>query len=447
MFQNWKISRRREMKRCHCLLLMLSWIVLSIHAQSPFTLRQCIDYAVRHDVELKDLEAQRLDAAVDVRMERNKFMPSVSARFTNGLSSGFQQVLTKEMAGKYESVSSYNNSAILSVTVPVWSADAQILSLKLQQKKGQIVDARKAERVLSLKMDVVRRFYAVLLAKNRVEEALHQLEQQDTVLYVSNRMFELGLRAQKDVLDAELNREQDCYTLLQEQNAYEMSMIELRNVMSYNGELEINGNIVDDVDLLSLSLVDACNTLYVQHPSMVAAKMQLEAAQMQRKIIKRQYYPSLTFGYEVGTNGVSFFSQPNTSFAKQWRNNAYQGAVFTLQVPIFNRGDVRTQLRKADIATERSLLALEEAKKSIHDDIQVIMADINQSEKSYLQAQETERIADRQYAKALKDYRLGNIPSYELNVYKTKNTMVRLQTIQAETTLRYKKELLKIIFE
>lgn len=143
------------MKRCHCLLLMLSWIVLSIHAQSPFTLRQCIDYAVRHDVELKDLEAQRLDAAVDVRMERNKFMPSVSAQFTNGLSSGFQQVLTKEMAGKYESVSSYNNSAILSVTVPVWSADAQILSLKLQQKKGQIVDARKAERVLSLKMDVV----------------------------------------------------------------------------------------------------------------------------------------------------------------------------------------------------------------------------------------------------------------------------------------------------
>ena len=212
-------------------------------------------------------------------------------------------------------------------------------------------------------MDVVRKFYAVLLAKNRVEEALHQLEQQDTVLYVSNRMFELGLRAQKDVLDAELNREQDRYTLLQEQNAYEMSMIELQNVMSYDGELEITGDVEDSQDSVSLSLADACSTLYASHPSMVAARMQLEAVQMQHKIIKRQYYPSLIFGYEVGTNGVSFFSQPNTSFAEQWRNNAYQAAVLTLQVPIFNRGDVRTQLRKADIAMERSLLSSEETKK------------------------------------------------------------------------------------
>ena len=150
------------MKWHRCLLHILSWIVLPLHAQSHLTLRECIDYAVCHDVELKDIEAQRLDAAADVRMERNKFLPSVNARLTNGLSSGFQQVLTKEMAGKYESVSSYNNSAQLSVSVPVWSADAQLLSLKLQRKNGQVVDARKAERELSLKMEVVRTVLTII---------------------------------------------------------------------------------------------------------------------------------------------------------------------------------------------------------------------------------------------------------------------------------------------
>ena len=55
--------------------------------------------------------------------------------------------------------------------------------------------------------------------------------------------------------------------------------------------------------------------------------------------------------------------------------------------------------------------------------------------------------ANSGYAKAMSDYKLGNIPSYELNVYKTKYNTARLQSVQSEITLKYKTDLLKVIFE
>ena len=407
----------------------------------------CIDYAVSHSIELSSLDVQCRDAVIDVNIERGKFLPTINAKVINGISMGFQQVLTKEMAGKYESVSSYNNALLLSVSMPVWSADAQLLSLKLKRKNAEIINEQKAEKILDLKTNVVQKFYAVTLAKNRVAVVKKQLEQQDYVLQVSKRMFELGIRAQKDVLDAELNREQDRYTLLQEQNTYEKTIIELANVMGYKGPFETVDSVADEKNPFYLSLTDACNSLFLRHPSTRVANMQIETVNMQRKIVQRQRYPSLLINYEAGTNGISFFSQPNTTLSSQWRNNAYQAALLTLQIPIFNRGDVKNQLKKVDMTAERMSLALQNAKKTIRDNLQVMMTDIKQSEKMLVQAKETESIAERQFAKAMKDYKLGNIPSYELNTYKSKRTSAQLQSVQAEIELRYKKQLLQTIFE
>ena len=267
------------------ILFIISGIsfITPTYAQSTFTLPKCIDYAITHNIELSDLDVQCRDAVIDVNIERGKFLPTINAKVTNGISMGFQQVLTKEMAGKYESVSSYNNALLLSVSMPVWSADAQLLSLKLKRKNAEIINEQKAEKILDLKTNVIQKFYAVTLAKNRVAVVKKQLEQQDYVLQVSKRMFELGFRAQKDVLDAELNREQDRYTLLQEQNTYEKTIIELANVMGYKGPFETVDSVVNEKNPFYLSLTDACNSLFLRHPRTRVASMHIETVNMVRE--------------------------------------------------------------------------------------------------------------------------------------------------------------------
>ena len=400
-----------------------------------------------HSTDLRDYDMQLHEAEIDVQTERNKFLPTISAQVTNGLSIGFQQVLTKEMAGKYERVNSYSNSMALSLSVPIWSADAQRVSVQLMRQNEQIVNAQKAEKVLEIKTKVVQCFYNAVLAKSRVRVAEQQLMQQDSVLNVSKRMHSLGLRAQKDVLDAEMNYEQDQYSLLQEQNAYEMALLELRRVMMFDEELQISEEGDSTTNFVVPFLSDACEALYQSHPNVQRVGMQIEATQMQQKIIRRQNYPSLSFGYESGTSGMQFFSQANTSLREQWKNNSYHGALLTLKIPIYTRGDVKTQLNKAKLSEERAVLLLQQAKRAIYDDLLVMLTDIKHSENLRRQALKTENVANRQYAKALSDYKLGNIPSYELNVYKTKCNTARLQSVQSEITLKYKMDLLKVIFE
>lgn len=430
------------------IFLLLSYFsTIYVSAQSSYTLQQCIDYALANSIELRDYDVQLREAEADVKLERNKFLPTVGAQITNGLSTGFQQVLTKEMAGKYERVNSYSNTVALSLSVPIWSADAQRVSVQLMRQNKQIVSAQKTEKVLEIKTNVVQCFYNAVLAKNRVRVAEQQLMQQDSVLNVSKRMHALGLRAKKDVLDAEMNYEQDQYSLLQEQNAYEMALLELQNVMMFDENLQISEEADSMTNFVIPLLSDACEVLYQSHPNMQEFNMQIEVAQIQQKIIRRQYYPSLSFGYESGTSGMQFLSQENTFLISQWKNNSYHGALLTLKVPIYTRGDVRAQLNKAKISEERATLLLQQARRAIYDDLSVMLTDIKQSENLRRQALKTENVANRQYAKALSDYKLGNIPSYELNVYKTKYNTARLQSVQSEITLKYKMDLLKVIFE
>lgn len=429
-------------------IITFSFVVIYTYSQSTFfTIQQCIDYALMHSTDLRDYDMQLHEAEIDMQTERNKFLPTISAQVTNGLSTGFQQVLTKEMAGKYERVNSYSNSMAISLSVPVWSAEAQRTSVQLMRKNEQIVNAQKAEKVLEIKTKVVQCFYNAVLAKNRVRVAEQQLLQQDTVLNTTKRMHSLGLRAQKDVLDAEMNYEQDQYSLLQEQNAYEMALLELQNVMMFDENLQISEEADSMTNFVIPLLSDACEVLYQSHPNMQEFNMQIEVAQIQQKIIRRQYYPSLSFGYESGTSGMQFLSQENTFLISQWKNNSYHGALLTLKVPIYTRGDVRAQLNKAKISEERATLLLQQARRAIYDDLSVMLTDIKQSENLRRQALKTENVANRQYAKALSDYKLGNIPSYELNVYKTKYNTARLQSVQSEITLKYKMDLLKVIFE
>ncbi len=425
-------------------LLSLGMIV---SAQNVFSLSDCITYAIGNSLELRDYTFQQRESKEDVMYERHKFLPSINAELNNGISTGFQQVFTEDLAGAYQSVSGYSNAVSFNVSLPVWDANAQRTLVRMRRNAVNEMEQRKVVCEQSLKMEVIEKFYTLALAKLRCQLAEEQLVLQDSLLDVSRRMYELGLRAYKDVVDAESNRESDRQTLMEEEQAVMISLTDLKHVMNYKSDMDIYMVIEDKDTTLFLSLDELERLAFLHSPALRVAESKIISASLERKSISRQRYPSLTLNFQAGTSAQQLFTLPNTKMTKQWHHNAYQMTTLTLKIPVFNRLNVRSQLRKTDIEIARMQTALEKERTELRHELKVLYEDLRKCKRLVPQMRQVERLVHEQYVMALKDYSCGNIPSYELYTYKNKWVGASLRLAQANIEWNYKRQMLRTLIE
>lgn len=425
-------------------LLSLGMIV---SAQNVFSLSDCITYAIDNSLELRDYTFQLRESKEDEMYERHKFLPSINAELDNGVSTGFQQVFTEDLAGAYQSVSSYSNVVSFNVSLPLWDASAQRTLVRLRRNNVNEMEQRKAACEQSLKMRVIEKFYTLALAKVRRQLAEEQLVLQDSVLDVSRRMYELGLRAYKDVVDAEANRENDRQTLMEEEQSVMRSLTDLKHVMNYKSDMDIYRVIEDKDTTFFLPLDELERLAFLHSPALRVAESKIVSASLERKSISRQRYPSLTLNFQAGTSAQQLFTLPNTKMTKQWHHNAYQMTTLTLKIPVFNRLNVRSQLRKTDIEIARMQTVLEKECTELRHELKVLYEDMQKCERLVPQMRQVERLVHEQYAMALKDYSCGNIPSYGLYTYKNKWVAASLRLAQANIEWNYKRQMLKTLIE
>ena len=416
-------------------LLSLGMIV---SAQNVFSLSDCITYAIDNSLELRDYTFQLRESKEDEMYERHKFLPSINAELDNGVSTGFQQVFTEDLAGAYQSVSSYSNVVSFNVSLPLWDASAQRTLVRLRRNNVNEMEQRKAACEQSLKMMVIEKFYTLALAKVRRQLAEEQLVLQDSVLDVSRRMYELGLRAYKDVVDAEAN---------QEEQSVMTSLTDLKHVMNYKSDMDIYRVIEDKDTTFFLPLDELERLAFLHSPALRVAESKIVSASLERKSISRQRYPSLTLNFQAGTSAQQLFTLPNTKMTKQWHHNAYQMTTLTLKIPVFNRLNVRSQLRKTDIEIARMQTVLEKECTELRHELKVLYEDMQKCERLVPQMRQVERLVHEQYAMALKDYSCGNIPSYGLYTYKNKWVAASLRLAQANIEWNYKRQMLKTLIE
>ena len=429
------------------LVSILLSLGMMVSAQNVFSLQDCINYAKDNSLELRDYTLQQRELEENVRNERHKFLPIINTELDNGLSTGFQQVFTEDMAGVYQSVSSYSNAVSFYISLPIWDASAQRTLVRLKRKVVNEMEQRKAASKQSLKMDVIEKYYTLALAKLRRKLAEEQLMLQDSVLDVSRRMYNLGLRAYKDVVDAEANLERNRQTLMEEEHNVITSLTDLKHVMNFNGDMDIHMIIEDEDATLFLPFDELERFAFQRNHTLRAAELKIVSASLERKSISRQRYPSLTLNFQAGTSAQQLFNLPNAKMTKQWHHNAYLMTTLTLKVPIFNRLNVRSQLRKADIEVVRMQTALEKESTELRHELKVLYEDMQKCERLVPQIKQVERLTHEQYNLALKDYSCGNIPSYGLYTYMNKWVDAALKLAQANVEWYYKRQMLKTLIE
>ncbi len=201
--------------------------------------------------------------------------------------------------------------------------------------------------------------------------------------------------------------------------------------------------MVDEEILLSPANI--YESALIARPEIRGAQYRVENSEKNILIAKSAYFPSLSFGANIGSGYYNMSGRDNESFSTQLKNNRSTSLGFSLRIPIFNRFQVRNSVRNAQIALEYSRLEIDKTKLDLRKRIEQAYYNAIGAESRWEAAQKSEVASKEAYRFAEQKYDNGRATSYELSQAKTNLARVLSDQAQAKYEYVFRLKLLELL--
>lgn len=331
------------MKRNAYLLLLL--FSLPTVAQEPWTMERCMQYAVEHNHEVRLQHITLDDYKAERVRQRGAFLPGVEASV--GGQYNFGRAIDPE-TNTYTHVNTFYSSYGISASVPVFDGFQRYNNLRAANanlRKGQSrLAAQKdatAQKVMETYLQLVYNKGCIALAKQKRAESQRLVEQ-------TKVMVEVGQKGEADVVQMQATYAADDYEVTRQQGLYDKRLLALKEQMNYpiDEALEIApydeaapALVVDDAGLYAQAST--------QNPTIQQAEAALQSAKYAYRSSKSALYPTIYVGAGLSTTYYKQLNMPGaSSFHDQFRNNVGKYVSATLSVPLFNRMQTLSNIRR-----------------------------------------------------------------------------------------------------
>ena len=172
---------------------------VSVQAQEGWTLRQCIDYAIEHNISIRQSANEAGQSAVSVNTAKWARLPNLNGSAGQSWNGGRTDVRIGDEQ-KYISVSSHSTNMSLSTNVPIFTG-LQIpnqYALAKLNLKAAMADLEKAKEDISI--NIASAYLQVLFNQELHQVSLGQVELSKEQYARISRLAELGKRLLRRLL-------------------------------------------------------------------------------------------------------------------------------------------------------------------------------------------------------------------------------------------------------
>ena len=347
-------------------------------AQQKWTLRQCIDYAIENNIEIRQSALQVEGAEIELNTAQNSRLPNLNAGMNQNLSFGRTSVDTGGTNPEYKNTQTSNTGASLSASMPLF----QGFRINNQIKAGKIdleAAAQGLERAKqNLELNVAALYLDALLKKEILAVYRGQTALTREQVAKTTAMVDEGKVARSQLYDIEAQLANNEVSEVEASNNLATSLLNLSqalnlgNVSGFDIENVDTGSLTPDA-FAGLSSPDAIyQTAVGIRPVVREAELKLKSSELGVKIAQSAYMPSLSLSAQAGVSYVYMFGQdfPQQSLADQIRNRHSESVGLNLSIPIFNRNATRNNVRSARLNVMNQTLALEGVRQALYKEIQ-----------------------------------------------------------------------------
>lgn len=279
----------------------------SVEKTIDITLEDCIKFALGNNPKIRAAIEEISASDARIKQAWSSYFPNLNWT-TNG--SKTRNLLFSDAIGAQDATYTLYYLGQISVSQMIYDfgvTQNQVTIRKLAYKSAQ-------ETLTSVVNDVIMQtkdaYYALLLAYDDKKVKEDNVNKFELFYNQAKAYYEIGTNPKVDVTIAEVNLSNAKLQLIQADNQINVAMANLNNVMGlpYMTKFNVQERLkYADCDI---TLEDAMSIADESRPDLKVAKLQVEQARQQLKLMKKQYLPKITAQGNYAIGG----SQPTKSY-------------------------------------------------------------------------------------------------------------------------------------
>lgn len=443
-----------------------------------WTLRECVDYALGYNLQVKRSELELEGSEVALTQARMSMLPNANANASYGYTwgRGLDPVTNQFVASQRNNVSSLGASS----SVIIFN------SFSIQNTIRQTSTAADAaeQNLLKVKNDVtinvISLFINVVFNNELVENARLQLASSREQLDRTRKQVAVGALPKIEELNLEAQVATNELNLINQENALTLSMLQLKQAMQIPASVEFDIEVpqVEPEDMvLDQNRDEIFDVAKRAMPEIRASQLNIQSSYYSVKIARANLYPRLSLngsintnysknsetrfvpdggfevseqpiGYTEDTSTPVFGIQPTGSiqdiyrFNDQFNDNLYKSISLSLIIPIFNNHSGRTAVRRAMLQNEQAKINAKEVENTLRQNIETAYNEAVASAKTYASSQKQVEAREEAFRITKQRYDIGATNYVEYQVAENNLFQARTDLSRAKYNFIFRKKVL-----
>ena len=430
-------KNRIQMKKTRIFSALIVCLILSFQSnaqEEKWSLERCIEYAIDNSANIKR-------AAIAIKQSELSEKGAKLSRYPNlnaAVNYGFQFGRSLDfVTNQYVNKSIANNSLSLTSNATIFNGfkiNNSVKRAKVDTKAAQLDYQQDANNIA---LEVSRAYLNILLAKEQLQNARKQKQLTEDNLTQVDKLIEAGSSPRNERLNILARIATDEQKIITQENAVSINLLNLKQLlqMEPSEELNIETPELNDVQILNsprYSLVEVYDTAVLSQPFIKANQLRLESAQLGVEIAKADLYPSITAQGNLSSNYSNISDFPDEKYFDQLDNNFFQSVGLGLNIPLFNRGQTRLGIERAELNVLSTNLTNIQNRQTLKTDIQRAIGNAGSSKLQLIAAQTSVESQRAAYVNSEKRYNLGSINTLDFTTAKNNLEQAEINLILAK---------------
>jgi outer membrane protein TolC len=275
-----------------------------------------------------------------------------------------------------------------------------LLSARQQNKSAQLSERDAREQIV---LAVSATYLQVLVQQARVESVASQVKYAQAVYDQAFQQREAGARSSIEVNRSRVQlqtRQQQLFAQQGELSKQKMRMGRLIG-LSADRDLELVETLATNSS--ALPQLDALYERAQERSDVLALKADLKAAEELRSAAKAEWLPSVHISGNFGLQGATFGTG----------RFVYQGTG-TLNIPLFNGGQTRSDVQQGDVAIEQRRASLSAKLEDVRFEVRSAWVDEETAGKQLVVATDNRLLAQQTLQQSIDRFKVGAADSVEV---------------------------------
>ena len=455
-------------------LLFISISKFSIAQTNQWDLQQCVDYAQKNNISLKQSEIAAKINKNNAQQSEAAILPTVNAGAQHTYN--FGRTIDR-YTNTFANTQVLSQNFYVSSNVVLWSGLSQYNTIKANQLRYLSSAESYLQQKNDLALNVATAYINVIFSDEILQIAQAQFKITQEQLERTQKLADAGTLAKSAVFDLQAQLANEEVNVTSSDNNYQIALLSLKQLLNLDtlNNFYISKPNIDVLnnELSALTVQSIYDIALKNQHSIKSANYNLLAAEKNVDVAKGRVSPTLSATGSLGTGtsaldkridavnivGIEqapYYTQsgeaiytPKTEiitskkpFADQFQDNVNKSIGFTLSVPIFNGLQTVTGIKNAKLSALNAKYSQDLAEQNLYKTIAQAYANAKAALNKYNANKASVDASEQSFFYAQQKYNVGAISTFDYNNAKTRLQNAQSNLVQAKFDYIFKLKVL-----